>query len=753
MSPFRPLRPRPLAEWSPANLRQNPDSNPDPNAEPGIGTVRGPGLGPGRPNISLRRPARPRKTNSACDPCRRRKTKCDGRLPRCVMCDQRAENCEYTYTVRHRVTLAEVEQSKRGGPAEILESLRTLPPEQALELFCKLRNETPGRALNLARPSDQQHLRGLLPPTQNSLGFELTIRHPVAYPALFPMPYTDLTLGALLQPLTKAWLQGQQGQQDASSRQVSPFGGPYLTPKRDEDASSGSKTGSPDHTGAATPKPLFDERLRLLDISKWTNIPIPNDLAISIISHYLDIDYATLPLFDADLFVRDLVNVQHFFCSPFLVTAVLSWSCQAYTTLHTDAAAFSVALFSESQQYFSDQQQPNSVTTVAALQILSMCAVTYGKDDMSLRFLQESVRLGKAMGLFNVQSEAESATVWLGGHTEWMRAASYTAWGVYNWVSVYSLHYRVHEIHTPPLLPMPRDLVFFLPSDDPRSATTAFHAQLLSAASDMWVIFKDILERFYGPQYHSATLESTLRFAEGTYHRLLCWSGALSLDMARGEESNHSVMLLLHVYFHAVVTDLFRPFLATEYKSQRLYSFSTQHATPEAVYASSVTQLKRLLLLYRLRYKNANYSVLWQTAVVYVANAMIQEGGLSLRADGQPGNEWKFYLDVCLAGLEDLYASFPVFGSIAQGMVGVALRHSAIRTNKATRVLAQLDDIERRHASLKGMTDKTEARWIIDLNLATTDFEGAQARNLVEELQKLMVEQTESENLGDDGKQ
>ncbi|KAK1622906.1 hypothetical protein BDP81DRAFT_333214 [Colletotrichum phormii] len=653
------------------------------------------------------------------------------------MCDHRTENCEYTYTVRHRVTLAEVEQSKRGGPAEILESLRTLPPEQALELFRKLRNETPSRALNLARPSDQQHLRGLLPPTQNSLGFELTIRHPIAYPALFPVPYTDLTLGVLLQPVTNC----------RSSRQVSPFASPYLTPERDEEP----KSGPPDSPGTATPKPLFDERLRLLDITKWTNIPIPNDLAISTISHYLDIDYPTIPLFDADLFVRDLVNLQHFFCSPFLVTAVLSWACQAYTTLHADAAAFSVALFAESQQYFSDQQQPNSVTTIAALQILSMCAVTYGKDDMSLRFLQESVKLGKAMGLFNVQSEAESATVWLGGHAEWTRAVSYTAWGmVANACRVYSLHYRVHEIHTPPLLPMPRDLIVFLPSDDPKTFKIAFHAQLLSAASDMWIIFKDILERFYGPHYHGTTLESTLRFAEGTYHRLLCWSGALSLDMARGEETNHSVMLL-HVYFHAVVTDLFRPFLATEYKSQRLYSFSTHYATPEAVYASSVTQLKRLLLLYRLRYKSANYSVLWQTAVVYVANAMISEGGMTLRADGQPGNEWKFYLDVCLAGLEDLYASFPVFGSIAQGMVGMALRHSAIRTNKATSVLTQLDEIERRHASIKGMTDKTEARWIIDLDLATTDFEGAQARNLVEELQKLMVEQTESGHAGEDG--
>lgn len=117
------------------------------------------------------------------------------------MCEHRAEACEYTYTIRHRVTVTDGEESKHHGSTEMLESLRTLPHEQALELFRKLRNEPAGPLLSLPRPSDHQTLRALLPPTQNSLGFELTMRHPVAYPTLFPVSYTELSLGSLLKPM------------------------------------------------------------------------------------------------------------------------------------------------------------------------------------------------------------------------------------------------------------------------------------------------------------------------------------------------------------------------------------------------------------------------------------------------------------------------------------------------------------------------------------------------------------------------
>lgn len=54
---------------------------------------------------------------------------------------------------------------------------------------------------------------------------------------------------------------------------------------------------------------------------------IPNDLAARLISFYLTTDHPVLGLFDADLFLRDLVDHKTDFCSPLLLDAVLCFAC------------------------------------------------------------------------------------------------------------------------------------------------------------------------------------------------------------------------------------------------------------------------------------------------------------------------------------------------------------------------------------------------------------------------------------------
>lgn len=77
----------------------------------------------------------------------------------------------------------------------------------------------------------------------------------------------------------------------------------------------------------SSPKPLIDNRLRQIDIVRWIKVPISNDLAARVISLYFEIDYPVLPLFDADLFIDDLVNLRTRFCSPLLIISLLCWAC------------------------------------------------------------------------------------------------------------------------------------------------------------------------------------------------------------------------------------------------------------------------------------------------------------------------------------------------------------------------------------------------------------------------------------------
>ena len=76
----------------------------------------------------------------------------------------------------------------------------------------------------------------------------------------------------------------------------------------------------------AVPPTYCDERLAILDMSMWTIIPIPNDLAAAAISLYLETDHPLLGFFDADVFLEDLLAGRSRYCSTLLVSSVLFWA-------------------------------------------------------------------------------------------------------------------------------------------------------------------------------------------------------------------------------------------------------------------------------------------------------------------------------------------------------------------------------------------------------------------------------------------
>ncbi|TEA10011.1 Nitrogen assimilation transcription factor nirA [Colletotrichum sidae] len=567
--------------------------------------------------VSVPRSPRQRKTSSACDPCRKRKTKCDGRLPRCLMCEHKGESCAYTYSITHQVTVTEEQVASRHAPNEMIESLRTLPEEQALELLQKLRHGS-GSASPAAAPSDHHHseqqlLTTILPPSRNSLDFELAIRHPLAYPTLSPIPYTDTSLETLLGPMVMAPLPPKPEDSPGCESLAESRGHPE---HEDVDMLQAKlEVGEPE-----LPRPLFDQRLRDVDVTLWTCVGIPSRLAVQALSHYFEVDHAVLPLFSASLFIGDLVKGKRYFCSTLLVNSLLCLACLAYAPIDADAARWTDDLFDQARQDFAEQSTPSTLTTIAALQLLSICAAAFGRDELSLRLMREGTRLGRAMGLFDANNAQESAQSWLTGFEDWMRAASYTAWGVFNWTS--SVLAPKLDIETPPLLPRPWELKADVAEGDSCPATGARHLALVSSAmSDMWVMVNEALGRCYGTRRDAVPQDASLEFAEDIYRRLLAWAANLPLELARAEESAHNVVML-HIYFHTAVMDLFRPLLAPPRHSLRLSLFSSPYATPEAVYAASAGQLRRLLLVYRLTFTTAACSVLWQNIVVRVAGAM-----------------------------------------------------------------------------------------------------------------------------------
>jgi hypothetical protein len=108
----------------------------------------------------------------------------------------------------------------------------------------------------------------------------------------------------------------------------------------------------------------------------------------------------------------------------------------AYTALNSEAAAWSVAFFNEAMALLDQESSQNTITAMAALQLLSMAAATYGKDELGVRLLREGVGTGKRLGLFRTKGQPEiNITETYRGDDSWKKAATYTTWGVFNWVS------------------------------------------------------------------------------------------------------------------------------------------------------------------------------------------------------------------------------------------------------------------------------------------------------------------------------
>ena len=149
---------------------------------------------------------------------------------------------------------------------------------------------------------------------------------------------------------------------------------------------------------------------------------------------------------------------------------------------------------------------------------------------------------------------------------------------------------------------------------------------------------------------------------------------------------------------------------ASTFKSQkkrRLRTFSGASSSPEAVYMASVNQLKRFILNYRQNYRSSAYTILWHAALVYAANAALQN---------TEDKTWLFYFLLCLHEYEELRKSWRVAEVITKGLLSMALRNDSVSTETARRLLNYVQQ-----NSLQDVPGELRATLMVDLDLSTSD--------------------------------
>ena len=183
------------------------------------------------------------------------------------------------------------------------------------------------------------------------------------------------------------------------------------------------------------------------------------------------------------------------------------------------------------------------------------------------------------------------------------------------------------------------------------------------------------------------------------------------------------------IWLHAAILDLFRPFLSqVDPNPQHLKTFYSPDSTPDAAFKASVKQLKRLVVFYRARYPSSTYTMLWHTALIYIANAVLQ--------DTADDPEWRFYLLLCVWGYIYMRPSYRLAEASARALLSMTLRHGAISPGVARRILKEM---EGKRLLVGGEKDRIRATFMADLTLAMKDPDEASVEKMSQQFEDLAL--------------
>ncbi|KAH6705809.1 hypothetical protein EV126DRAFT_439876 [Verticillium dahliae] len=373
-------------------------------------------------------------------------------------------------------------------------------------------------------------------------------------------------------------------------------------------------------------------------------------------------------------------------------------------------------------------------------QLLSLAFLGHGKDHFVLIYLAEASRMATRMCLFGVEpAVALSKTNEI---PQDMRSAScYAAWGIFNWTILTSLFYQQPGLEYPeypPVLPIPvrsnqtsplRNFSEVSTTQDHETHTLWYMGETFAYLCKFWQILHGVTIVYHKRNqepFRPVNEHVSVDFAERKYRELLALADTLPSSLIHSGDSPHHV-LIFHLWFHAAILDIFRPFIQHPVARQsRVTTFSSSESSPEAAFRASLTQLKRLIVVYRSKYQSSEHTILWHTALIYVANAVLQD---------TRDPEWHFYFLQCVSGYESLRKSYRLAEVVGRALLSMTLRNGDISGTEARELLQRLKQKGLDHDT----SDRIRATFMGDLELAMTNPRQASVENLAEQFEDMAL--------------
>ncbi|KAH7085177.1 fungal-specific transcription factor domain-containing protein [Paraphoma chrysanthemicola] len=484
-----------------------------------------------------------RCVQSACVPCRKRKSKCDGGTPVCATCtavyktecfydpeseSRRSKGSSIATTgagtKRDASVVASSSSSTAASSADfIIKSLRQLPEEDVHDFISHIRRDPKADIPTLVETWRKTvHLPPSAPLEELSLESDLSV--------LLGKPAVTLS--------------GQ-------SRHFGHSAGLGLVPE-EENFGGGQLRSSSVH---------LDRKG-----TTWTNVTPDMVFVEKLLTLYFTWSHPFYVLFSRECFYKDFRAGRDKYCSSLLVNAICAYACHLTDDPagRADPSNIRTAgdhFFSEARRLLFEDETP-SLTTVQALCVMSMREPSAGRDSSGFSYIGRCMRMCVELGL-HLKNSASPA---LGLTPSEVEVRKVTFWGCFTADTVWSICMgRIAQLPRAaitldkPILEEVSGLPDAFPGTSrvqPAVVTTRMFLQEFTVLSEL---VNDNNYMFFAPKERltsSKLLECYNKYQ--TWFRRL--PPALSIDGLKPEPH----ILVLHMLYHTIIVHLFRPMLKVD---------------------------------------------------------------------------------------------------------------------------------------------------------------------------------------------
>lgn len=184
-------------------------------------------------------------------------------------------------------------------------------------------------------------------------------------------------------------------------------------------------------------------------------------------------------------------------------------------------------------------------------------------------------------------------------------------------------------------------------------------------------------------------------------------------------------MSLISIVYHVTVLETFRPHISSN--KACVSQFLDFTPFPDAIFASSIKQLKGIILEYKAEHQSANNTIFWACiGLMPLANAVLKD---------LANPDWRFFFLLCIRSFQQLFPAFPICEGIVQGLLAMAVQLDAISAQEARLILEEF----RQGGDFHAATVHVKRAFVLEYDLAVKDKKLAAVETWVSNFEEIHV--------------